>query len=163
MSTGQLVNYDLQAESSRWLFKSSLAGGGGHIVAGPLQAAQLVKHAKINGQGANPKILVCCNKMHSKSTGISERTSRGQSGNPGYLEKRTLKCRILCGFSVLTLLIGQQDGTSIQKILLICGASGLIHEEKHRLCILGHHGAIEIGFIIIIFFFYPRYLFPREV
>ena len=29
-----------------------------------------------------------------------------------------------------------------------------------RLCVLGHHGAIEIG---LLFFFNPRYLFPREV
>jgi len=28
MSNGQLVHYDLQAESSVWLFKSPLAGGG---------------------------------------------------------------------------------------------------------------------------------------
>ena len=36
------VYYDLRVESSGWLFKSPLAGGEGHSVLAPLQAAQLV-------------------------------------------------------------------------------------------------------------------------
>ena len=33
---------DHQADSSGWLFKSPLTGGGGHIVAAPLQTARLI-------------------------------------------------------------------------------------------------------------------------
>jgi len=45
-----LVYYDLQAESSGWLFRSPLAEGRGIIVSNILQAVQLVTlRAKLSG------------------------------------------------------------------------------------------------------------------